>query len=75
MYLEALALIPAIAVGAAPAPVTEVSIPTPPRAAADLSVLTYNVKGLPWPLASGRAEALRAIGDELARITPVPDAA
>ena len=32
----------------------------------EISVLTYNVRGLPWPLAQGRAKALRAIGAELA---------
>lgn len=32
----------------------------------DLSVLTYNVKGLPWPLASGRPAALARIADRLA---------
>ena len=31
-----------------------------------LSVMTYNVKGLPWPAAWGRAPALTAIGDRLA---------
>ncbi|MDZ4371748.1 MAG: endonuclease/exonuclease/phosphatase family protein, partial [Phenylobacterium sp.] len=31
-----------------------------------LSVLTYNVRGLPWPIALGRDEALREIGRELA---------
>ena len=31
-----------------------------------ISVLTYNVHGLPWPLAGGRGAALRAIGRELA---------
>ena len=35
---------------------------------ADISVLTYNVRGLPWPLASGRGDALRAIGQELAQM-------
>lgn len=34
----------------------------------DISVMTYNVKGLPWPLASGRAQALAAIGNRLARL-------
>ena len=34
----------------------------------DLSVLTYNVRGLPWPIASGRGDALRAIGQELAQM-------
>ena len=31
-----------------------------------ISILTYNVHGLPWPIAEGRGEALRAIGRELA---------
>ena len=31
----------------------------------ELSVLTYNVHGLPWPVASGRSEALEAIGARL----------
>lgn len=35
---------------------------------ADLSVLTYNVKGLPWPVAQGRPAAIRAIGDRLAQM-------
>ncbi len=30
-----------------------------------LSVLTYNVKGLPWPLARGRPAAMRAISSRL----------
>ncbi|WP_066552550.1 endonuclease/exonuclease/phosphatase family protein [Croceicoccus bisphenolivorans] len=33
---------------------------------ADFTVLTYNVKGLPWPVASGRPQALARIGDRLA---------
>jgi endonuclease/exonuclease/phosphatase family metal-dependent hydrolase len=32
----------------------------------DLSVLTYNVKGLPWPIAADRTPALRQIGARLA---------
>lgn len=35
---------------------------------AEISVLTYNVKGLPWPIARGRGEALREIGRELATL-------
>ncbi len=35
---------------------------------AEISVLTYNVKGLPWPIARGRGEALREIGRELAAL-------
>lgn len=34
----------------------------------DLSVMTYNVAGLPWPLAKKGPEALRAIGERLARM-------
>lgn len=48
---------PSVYLGAGAAPVT-----------ADLSVMTYNVKGLPWPLASGRPAALRSIGLRLARL-------
>ena len=33
---------------------------------ADFSVLTYNVKGLPWPVATDRQHPLRAIGQRLA---------
>lgn len=32
----------------------------------DLSVMTYNIKGLPWPLGGDRSAALRAIGLRLA---------
>lgn len=38
----------------------------PPRS--DISIMTYNVKGLPWPLASGRPAALRQIGRRLAHL-------
>src|SRR4051812_31015385 len=37
-----------------------------PAPAAHLSVMSYNVHGLPWPLNSGRPKALRAIRDRLA---------
>ncbi|NWK97652.1 endonuclease [Sphingobium lactosutens] len=33
-----------------------------------LSVMTYNVQGLPWPIAWGREEALTKIGDRLATL-------
>jgi len=49
-----------------PAASPEAASPEPARGA--ISVLTYNVRGLPWPVARGRAEALRAIGRELARM-------
>jgi endonuclease/exonuclease/phosphatase family metal-dependent hydrolase len=35
---------------------------------AEISVLTYNVMGLHWPLAQGRGQALRQIGRELATL-------
>ncbi|MDG2520075.1 endonuclease/exonuclease/phosphatase family protein [Caulobacter segnis] len=34
----------------------------------ELSVLTYNVAGLPWPVRKDRGEALKAIGRELAKM-------
>jgi len=43
-------------------------LPGTARTTTDISVLTYNVRGLPWPLASGRGNALRAIGRELAQM-------
>lgn len=41
------------------------SSPAPETAEAGLSVLTYNVKGLPWPVAMGREQALGDIADRL----------
>lgn len=40
----------------------------PKPAAADLSIMTYNVKGLPWPLAFDRPAALARIGLRLRRL-------
>ena len=37
-------------------------------ASRELSVLTYNIHGLPWPMAAHRGEALKAIGRELAEM-------
>jgi endonuclease/exonuclease/phosphatase family metal-dependent hydrolase len=42
------------------------ALPEPPAETGEISVLTYNVRGLPWPLALNRAKALREIGRELA---------
>lgn len=39
---------------------------TAPAWGGSLSVMTYNIKGLPWPVASGRAEAVAEIGHRLA---------
>lgn len=54
-----------------PAPLSDWSAPLAASrelSRAEISILTYNVRGLPWPVAGGRAEALRAIGQELARL-------
>jgi endonuclease/exonuclease/phosphatase family metal-dependent hydrolase len=37
-----------------------------PAPAAAISIMSYNIKALPWPVASGRAEAVSAIGRSLA---------
>lgn len=50
------------------APPDAASADAPSRATTELSVLTYNVRGLPWPVASGRGDALRRIGQELATL-------
>lgn len=39
-----------------------------PQNTGGLSVMTYNVKGLPWPAAWGRGSALTAIGNRLAEM-------
>jgi endonuclease/exonuclease/phosphatase family metal-dependent hydrolase len=68
--------------GADPSPPVQRSYSPPPRLieavarepvaeaadARELSILTYNVRGLPWPVASGRTAALRSIGEELGRL-------
>lgn len=43
-------------------------LPTPPGATTDLSVMSYNVHGLPWPITRGRPRALKAIGERLAEM-------
>ena len=64
MFLEALGLISVVAT----APVPDVATPPPATqtVSTEVSVLTYNIKGLPWPIARGRHTALREIGQELA---------
>ena len=78
MLFEAIALVPAAAVApteatseiAVPHPVlVPASAPAPAETAStEISVLTYNIKGLPWPFATGRAHALKQIGRELATL-------
>jgi len=69
MLLEAIAL---VATATATPVVTVPSVSAPPSAettaSAEVSVLTYNIRGLPWPLAQGRSHALKEIGRELAAL-------
>lgn len=51
-----------------PAAAPERPFATSVRDDGTLSVMTYNVKGLPFPLAYGWAEALEAIGDRLRKL-------
>lgn len=57
----------AILLGSSTAPVSQLPVEIFPEQSFDgrLSVLTYNVKGLPWPLAIGRSQALREIAENL----------
>jgi endonuclease/exonuclease/phosphatase family metal-dependent hydrolase len=50
--------------------VAEIAEPRGPASLAvrDLVVMSYNVHGLPWPLAGRRREAIRAIGRDLAAL-------
>lgn len=64
VILTTLAMATAVSI----APAETRPLEAPPQAAAEISVLTYNVRGLPWPIAHGRAEALRKIGEELATL-------
>jgi endonuclease/exonuclease/phosphatase family metal-dependent hydrolase len=76
MYLEPVApasafTAPAADVGStvpAVAAIARPTLPEPPGAATEISVLTYNVRGLPWPIALGRGRALKEIGRELAAL-------
>lgn len=51
-----------------PAAAPERPFLTSARTDGTLSVMTYNVKGLPFPLAYGRAEALEEIGERLRKL-------
>jgi endonuclease/exonuclease/phosphatase family metal-dependent hydrolase len=70
MFVGAIAL--AAAIAAEPPASAQAAVSSPPpavqTASADVSVLTYNVRGLPWPIAAGRATALKEIGRELAAL-------
>jgi endonuclease/exonuclease/phosphatase family metal-dependent hydrolase len=59
--LSAVLPLAALTIAAGPAsPMTQAA------SAQEISVLTYNVKGLPWPVAAGRRDALLSIGEDLA---------
>lgn len=49
----------------ATAPIALASAAALPAFDGTLSILTYNVEGLPWPIARGRSEKLEAIADRL----------
>lgn len=49
-----------------PRPTEAAQVPITLALSGELAVLTYNVKGLSWPVASGRDEALARIGARLA---------
>lgn len=78
MNLAATAIVPVLTATAATAPQADKAAFAPPPLivverpapadthSAEISVLTYNVRGLPWPIATGRAKALKKIGAELA---------
>jgi endonuclease/exonuclease/phosphatase family metal-dependent hydrolase len=42
--------------------------PVGPMQSVELSVMTYNVEGLPWPIRFGRGSKLKAIGQQLAAL-------
>ena len=70
MLLEAVATVPA-AVASPMMPPPPITVPPAPRgdtASTEISVLTYNIRGLPWPIATGRSHALKQIGRELAAL-------
>ena len=50
------------------APLAALEVALPKLQPPDLSVMTYNVKGLPWPIARGRPEALANIAERLAEM-------
>lgn len=56
---------PAVSAAGMPSKVFEAVGPIMP---VELSVMTYNVEGLPWPIRSWRGMRLRAIGRELAAL-------
>lgn len=67
-YFSLIAATALIGAPTTPSPIEHVSFPKPVEAASGavpLSVMTYNVKGLPWPAASGRPESLAEIGARL----------
>lgn len=58
-----------LAAGVAPSPSYDVELAQKsnwPSPAGALSIMSYNIKGLPWPIAVGREESISAIGQGLA---------
>jgi len=71
LLIRAMLFAPLFVTAAGPIPA---SAPPPRIASADLdgaqpvSIMTYNVEGLPWPIRFGRTTAAREIGDRLAAL-------
>lgn len=65
IMLIAAMLLPGGAATSGSVPVAPSLASVPSESRPTISVLTYNVKGLPWPIASGRTEALDAIAVRL----------
>lgn len=57
-------LLPCLALAA----VLAAPLPAAAAPAADLSILSYNIHGLPWPIVHDRSRPLAAIGEALARM-------
>lgn len=64
--MKSLLLLSLAMAGPASAAVAETA--TPVQHSVEISVLTYNVHGLPWPAGQRRGAALKAIGRELAQM-------
>lgn len=68
-YLLGLAiLVGGASLGQPPAKSKWVTPPLSPAIPSDISILTYNVKGLPWPVAQDREAAMTEIGRRLAAL-------
>lgn len=70
VLLTTASLLGASAVSAPGYDVEIADAPARPTPAGAISIMSHNIKGLPWPLAFGREDALFAIGKRLAAMRP-----